>query len=122
MAASSPKVALIAGATGRCLSRRIPARQGLHGARDQAPLVVFQHRHPEWHRFHRLLPMLRIARVEWFSFVTYPLAGGLQPWSLISERLARRVLPMERAIEPALGRFVGFRMMLMVEKAMDRGQ
>jgi hypothetical protein len=117
MAALSPKVALIAGATGQdgaYLAEFLLAKQ--------APLVVFQHRHPEWHRFHRLLPMLRIARVEWFSFVTYPLAGGLQPWSLISERLARRVLPMERAIEPALGRFVGFRMMLMVEKAMDRGQ
>ena len=47
-----------------------------------------------------------------------PISSG----SLISERRARRLLRLERAIEPALGRCIGFRMMLMVEKAMDRGQ
>ena len=70
-------------------------------------------------RFHRLLPMLRIARVEWFAFAAYPLSGGFQPWSLISERLAPRLLRMEHALEPTLGRFMGFRMMLVVEKAVD---
>jgi hypothetical protein len=34
--------------------------------------------------------------------------------------LARRVLRLERAIEPALGRFMAFRMMLVVEKVMDQ--
>jgi SAM-dependent methyltransferase len=76
----------------------------------------------EWQRFHRLLPMLRIARVEWFAFAAYPLSGGFQPWSLIGARLARRVLRVERAIELALGRFMGFRMMLVVEKAMGDGR
>jgi SAM-dependent methyltransferase len=75
----------------------------------------------ERQRFQRLLPALRIARVDWFSFAAYPLSGGFQAWSLISEKLAHRVLRMERAIEPALGRFMGFRMMLVVEKAMDHG-
>jgi hypothetical protein len=56
------------------------------------------------------------------TLAAHPLSGGFEPWSLISERLARRVLRMERAIEPALGRLVGFRMMLMVEKAMDHGR
>src|SRR5262249_34443933 len=70
-------------------------------------------------RFHRLLPLLRIARVEWFSFAAYPLSGGFQAWTLISASLARRVLRLERAIEPALGRFMGFRMLLVVEKVTD---
>jgi SAM-dependent methyltransferase len=68
-------------------------------------------------RFHRLCPALRIARVQWFSLAAYPLSGGFQPWSLIGEDVARRMLRIERALEPALGRFTGFRMLLTVEKA-----
>jgi SAM-dependent methyltransferase len=73
----------------------------------------------ERERFHRLLPQLRIARVEWFSFAAYPLSGGFQPWSLVTPTLARRLLAFERKFEPALGRFMGFRMMLVVEKIDD---
>jgi SAM-dependent methyltransferase len=68
-------------------------------------------------RFHRLFPMLRIASVEWFALATYPLSGGFKPWSLISEGVARRMLRIERALEPALGRLAAFRMLLIVEKA-----
>ena len=67
-------------------------------------------------RFHRLLPGLRITRVVWFSFVAYPLSGGFRPWSLISARVAARVLPIERAIEAHAGRHLAFRMMIVVEK------
>jgi SAM-dependent methyltransferase len=70
-------------------------------------------------RFHRLFPALRIASVQWFSLAAYPLSGGFQPWSLIGEGVARRVLRIERALEPVLGRFAGFRMLLMVDKATD---
>jgi SAM-dependent methyltransferase len=68
-------------------------------------------------RFHRLLPELRMTRVEWFALAAYPLSGGFKPWSLIGEGAARRLLAVERAIEPALGRWMAFRMMLTVEKA-----
>jgi SAM-dependent methyltransferase len=68
-------------------------------------------------QFHRLLPELRVARVEWFSLAAYPLSGGFKPWSLVGASMARRMLRIERALEPALGRFMAFRMMLTVEKA-----
>jgi SAM-dependent methyltransferase len=68
-------------------------------------------------RFHRLFPMLRIAGVEWFALAAYPLSGGFKSWSLISEGMARRMLRIERALEPALGRLAAFRMLLVVEKA-----
>jgi len=68
-------------------------------------------------RFHLLLPELRIRRVEWFALAAYPLSGGFKPWSLIGPAAARRLLDIERAIEPVLGRWIGFRMMLTVEKA-----
>jgi SAM-dependent methyltransferase len=71
-------------------------------------------------RFHRRFPALRIADVEWFALAAYPLSGGFKPWSLVSEGLARRMLRMERAIEPVVGRLVAFRMMLTIEKAAAR--
>jgi hypothetical protein len=68
---------------------------------------------------HRLVPTLRIVDVQWFALAAYPLSGGFQPWSLIGEGITRRLLRIERALEPALGRFTGFRMLLTVEKAAD---
>lgn len=68
-------------------------------------------------KFHRLFPALRLARVEWFGFAAYTLSGGFKPWSLVSEAMARRLLQIERAIEPVLGRFFGLRMMLIIDKA-----
>lgn len=67
-------------------------------------------------RFHRRFPGLRIARVDWFSFAAYPLSGGFQRWSLLSSGMARRMLKIERAIEPLLGRHAGLRMMMVIEK------
>jgi SAM-dependent methyltransferase len=70
-------------------------------------------------RFHRLCPTLRIARVQWFSLAAYPLSGGFQSWSLVGEGAARRLLRIEHALEPALGRLTAFRMLLVVEKLAD---
>jgi SAM-dependent methyltransferase len=72
-------------------------------------------------RFHRLFPALRIERVEWFSLAAYPLSGGFKPWSLVGEGVARRMLRIERAIEPVLGRLAAFRMLLVVEKGGGAG-
>ncbi len=68
-------------------------------------------------RFHRLFPALRIASVQWFALAAYPLSGGFRSWSLIGEGAARRMLRIERALEPTLGRVAGFRMLLVIEKA-----
>jgi SAM-dependent methyltransferase len=70
----------------------------------------------ERERFHRLVPELKMVRVEWFSLAAYPLSGGFQAWTLLTPALARALLVFERKLEPALGRFMGFRMMLVVEK------
>jgi hypothetical protein len=57
--------------------------------------------------------------VQWFSLAAYPLSGGFQPWSLAGEGFARRLLRIERALEPALGRLTAFRILLVVEKSAD---
>jgi hypothetical protein len=67
-------------------------------------------------RFHRLFPNLKIKRVDWFSLAVYSLSGGFKPWSLVPEMLASPMLRVERAVEPFLGRFAAFRMMLVIEK------
>lgn len=73
-------------------------------------------------RFHKQFPALRIKRVDWFALAAYPLSGGFQRWSLLSAGMARRMLRIERAIEPLLGRHAGFRMMIVVEKVQRAGR
>jgi SAM-dependent methyltransferase len=73
----------------------------------------------ERERFHRLFPELHLTRIDWFSLAAYPLSGGFKPWSLINAAFAQRMLRIERTLEPVLGRFLGFRMMLTVERVDD---
>jgi SAM-dependent methyltransferase len=70
-------------------------------------------------RFECLFENLKVIRVDWFSLAVYPLSGGFKPWSPIPQAVARRALQIERAIEPVLGRLIGFRMMLVVEKSLN---
>jgi hypothetical protein len=70
----------------------------------------------ERERFHHLVPDFRMTKADWFSFAAYPLSGGFQHWTLLTPELARRLLAIERKFESALGRFMGFRIMLVVEK------
>lgn len=67
-------------------------------------------------RLHASLPNLRITNADWFSFLVYPLSGGFKRWSLITSGWAQRLLKLERAAEPLVGRWLGFRMMLTFEK------
>jgi SAM-dependent methyltransferase len=67
-------------------------------------------------RFHARFPEFRIARIVWFALAAYPLSGGFKPWSLLSARAARRLMQFERLLEPAIGRFAGFRVMIVIEK------
>jgi SAM-dependent methyltransferase len=69
--------------------------------------------------FHRQFPNLRISRVDWFSFLAYPLSGGFKSWSLLSAGIVRHVLRAERAVESVFARWVGFRMMIVIEKATE---
>jgi SAM-dependent methyltransferase len=67
-------------------------------------------------RFHDLFPEFRIVRVVWFALAAYPLSGGFQRWSLLTAGVARRLMQFERLIEPVIGRFAGFRVMIVIEK------
>lgn len=66
--------------------------------------------------FHRKFSQLSIRDADWFAFVAYPASGGFKRWQLMTEPMARAVLWIERCLERALGRFFGFRILIVVEK------
>jgi SAM-dependent methyltransferase len=67
-------------------------------------------------KFHAKFSRLRVLRTEWFSFLAYPLSGGFKPWSLITEGMARRLLRVESKLEAHLGRLLGFRLLMVIER------
>jgi len=72
-------------------------------------------------RLRALVPGLEIKGVDWFSLAVYPLSGGFKRWSLVPAGIAPLALRAERLLEPVIGRFTAFRMMLVVEKLHDEG-
>jgi SAM-dependent methyltransferase len=67
-------------------------------------------------QFEKLFPNLELVKISWFSFWVYPLSGGFKSWTLMPEFLGRRILALEKRIESAFGRFLGFRTMIVIEK------
>ena len=63
-----------------------------------------------------IVPELKLEHTEWFSFIAYPMSGGFKSWSLISDQIARRLLKLESFLERPLGRYFGFRLLIVFEK------
>jgi SAM-dependent methyltransferase len=70
----------------------------------------------ERERLAEMLPSLRLIRTDWFSLWVYPLSGGFKPWSLLPDRAGSFILGLEKKLEPALGRFLAFRLLTIMEK------
>jgi SAM-dependent methyltransferase len=61
-------------------------------------------------------PALVPDSVQWLSFIAYPLSGGLRPWSLISARMAERLLRLEDRVPPRLARHFAFRLIYVLRR------
>ncbi len=61
-------------------------------------------------------PEFTIRRRRWLSLFAYPLSGGFQNWCLIPRRLVAPVLWLEDRLAPLLGRLLGFRLLIVIEK------
>lgn len=64
----------------------------------------------------RAVPGLAVERIEWFSFLAYPLSGGFQPWSLLPKAVARPLLELEWMARGWLGRLAAFRLLAVVRR------
>jgi SAM-dependent methyltransferase len=61
------------------------------------------------------LPELRVVTKKRCSFFAYPLSGGFRRWSAIPRSLVKPLQGFERAVRPALGWLMAFRLFLVVE-------
>jgi hypothetical protein len=68
-------------------------------------------------RLRTAVPELELNGLEWFSLAIYPLSGGFQRWSLVSEAKARSGLAFERKLEAPLGRLFGFRLLMCLRRS-----
>ena len=59
----------------------------------------------------RAAPGLELDRVDYFSFLAYPLSGGFREWSLIPAATARPLLAAEWKLRHLFGRLAGFRLL-----------
>jgi len=69
-------------------------------------------------RLHQELPGLRVVHHEFLSLLAYPLSGGFRPWSLLPAALVGPALRLEARL-PKLGPYLGFRLLLVVERLVD---
>jgi SAM-dependent methyltransferase len=67
-------------------------------------------------RLVRIMPDFPLQRVEWFSFLAYPLSGGFQPWSLVPAVAAGPLLRLEWSLRRVIGRLAAFRLLAVYEK------
>ena len=62
------------------------------------------------------VPEVTLSESRHLSLLAYPMSGGFRPWSLIPSALVPAALWLERGLEPALGRFMGFRLLLVLDR------
>jgi SAM-dependent methyltransferase len=62
-------------------------------------------------------PALRMVEKRFLSILAYPLSGGFKRWTLLPGRVADLVLALDDVLSPLLGRWLGFRMLVVLERA-----
>jgi len=69
-------------------------------------------------RFADLVPNFDLLSGEtrYKSMFAYPMSGGFKSWTLIASSFVRPVLKLEEALLPYLGRFMAFRLFVVLEK------
>jgi SAM-dependent methyltransferase len=83
-------------------------------AANQAVPTLLVTRHAR--HLNLLFPKLRVCHVCWLSLFAYPLTGGFKTWSLIPFSLVGPILRLEDAVAGRVGRLLGFRILITIEK------
>lgn len=64
----------------------------------------------------QIFPDFPLKRIEWFSFLAYPLSGGFQPWTALPLAVVNPLLAIEWRLHRLIGRVAGFRLLAVYEK------
>jgi SAM-dependent methyltransferase len=67
-------------------------------------------------RLEELVCGMKILSVHWLSIFVYPLSGGFNRWCLVPQSLTSSLLSLETLLLPFLGRFLGFRIFVVLER------
>lgn len=62
------------------------------------------------------VPRLKILRKSFLSLLAYPLSGGFRRWGLVPKAVAPSLLRLEERLLPVLGKWMAFRMFVVVER------
>lgn len=81
---------------------------------NQAVPTLLVTRHAK--RLTLFFPELRVHQVRWLSLFAYPLSGGFKSWSLIPSFLIGPVLWLEDTVSGVIGRLMGFRVLITIER------
>jgi SAM-dependent methyltransferase len=67
-------------------------------------------------RLETRFPGLHVLHAETLSLFAYPLSGGFRRWCLVPSALVGPLLRVESRLEPRLGRYGGFRLLLVLQR------
>lgn len=59
---------------------------------------------------------LQISKIQWTGSIAYPLSGGFRKWCLLPKFMVKPMLHLETVIDKYFGRFVAFRLLLVITK------
>lgn len=82
-------------------------------ANQAIPELIFGKYHK---KFLELFPMFRIITKQYISLFCYPLSGGFKTWSLFPVKFFDNMLAFEKKLENKIGRFLAFRLFVVIEK------
>ena len=63
-----------------------------------------------------VVPGMRVRKYQWIGSLAYPLSGGFQHWCLVPQSLTRPILAMESFVDLMLGRWLAFRILVVLDK------
>ncbi len=66
--------------------------------------------------FEKTYPALNVVKIYYFSLMAYPLSGGFQHWTLLPHWAVHTLLKFENKIYPFVGKYIGFRLFVVLEK------
>ncbi len=67
-------------------------------------------------KFNQRFPNLTLKSKEYLSLWVYPLSGGFRKWCLVPNWLASFMLRLEKLVERWLGKYLGFRILVTLQK------